>query len=296
MMDNGTPCRKTISFIYNLVRVSILSIALMGMKCADLVRRSTMTQIVSCLLDVLGSFVTKSIVILSHFHVGIFGCIKPGWMEYFDLWDSCMIKSLKPPKNGNQLWFLIHRVLSGRTSNALSIPHRFSALMFPSLMPRFRLRGFVMIVPAFMKELIYKVLGLLVPILALNRFEILLGEPEEGQVASSGWPFVSAVPGQMTHLVASLTLDSARSCVMHGAFLTQGKASSIPTVFSWGDSISADGGEGVRITKVVMRWFRLGCKVTSSLQGGGEVLRCLILGLKGGDKVLGKMVMVVLSK
>ncbi|GJT01598.1 hypothetical protein Tco_0822767 [Tanacetum coccineum] len=60
-------------------------------------------------------------------------------------------------------------------------------------------------------------------------------------VASSGWPFVSAVPGQMTHLVASLTLDSARSCVMQGAFLTQGKASSIPTVFSWGDNISADG-------------------------------------------------------
>ncbi|GKF64918.1 hypothetical protein Tco_0188366, partial [Tanacetum coccineum] len=51
-------------------------------------------------------------------------------------------------------------------------------------------------------------------------------------VASSGWPFVSAVPGQMTHLVASLTLDSARSCVMQGAFLTQGKASSIPFVFS----------------------------------------------------------------
>ncbi|GKA89414.1 hypothetical protein Tco_0811226 [Tanacetum coccineum] len=28
-------------------------------------------------------------------------------------------------------------------------------------------------------------------------------------IASSGWPFVSAVSGQMTHLVASLTLDSA---------------------------------------------------------------------------------------
>ncbi|GJS56408.1 hypothetical protein Tco_0629770 [Tanacetum coccineum] len=45
-------------------------------------------------------------------------------MEYFDLWDSCMIKFLKPPKNGNQLRFLIHRVPSGRTSNALSIPHK----------------------------------------------------------------------------------------------------------------------------------------------------------------------------
>ncbi|GJV28979.1 hypothetical protein Tco_1385427 [Tanacetum coccineum] len=60
-------------------------------------------------------------------------------------------------------------------------------------------------------------------------------------VASSGWPFVSAVPGQMTHLVASLTLDSARSCVMQGTSFTQGKVSSIPTVFSWGGSISPNG-------------------------------------------------------
>ncbi|GJU52645.1 hypothetical protein Tco_1226359 [Tanacetum coccineum] len=60
-------------------------------------------------------------------------------------------------------------------------------------------------------------------------------------VASSGWPFDSVVPGQMTHLVASLTLDSARSCMMQGAFLIQGKDFSIPTIFSWGDSISPDG-------------------------------------------------------
>nr|GEX24611.1 hypothetical protein [Tanacetum cinerariifolium] len=68
------------------------------------------------------------------------------------------------------------------------------------------------------KKLICKVLGLLVPLLELNRFGIILGEPEEGQVASSGWPFVSAVPGQMTHLVASLTLDSARSFIVVGVF------------------------------------------------------------------------------
>ncbi|GJU82793.1 putative reverse transcriptase domain-containing protein [Tanacetum coccineum] len=61
------------------------------------------------------------------------------------------------------------------------------------------------------------------------------------KVASSGWPFVSAVPGLMTHLVASLILDSARSCVLQGALLTQGKASSIPTIFSWDDSISPKG-------------------------------------------------------
>ncbi|GKC98386.1 hypothetical protein Tco_1168661, partial [Tanacetum coccineum] len=60
-------------------------------------------------------------------------------------------------------------------------------------------------------------------------------------VAPSGWPFASTVPGLMTHLVASLTLNSARSCVMQGAFLTQGKASSVPIVFSWGGNISPEG-------------------------------------------------------
>nr|GEX24344.1 hypothetical protein [Tanacetum cinerariifolium] len=147
------------------------------MKCADLVRRSTMTQIMSCPLDVLGSFVTKSIVILSHFHVGISGCIR-------------------------------------RTSNALSIPRKFSALMFSSLIASvwdsricdgnfgcrnitnaltrsglicsFRLKASVdQIVPAFLKELICKVLGLLVPLLELNRFGILLSELVKGRVVSS---------------------------------------------------------------------------------------------------------------
>nr|GEZ59607.1 hypothetical protein [Tanacetum cinerariifolium] len=90
-------------------------------------------------------------------------------------------------------------------------------------------------------ELIYRVLELLVLLLELNQFKILLGEMGEGQIASDGWPFVFVVPGQMTCLVASMTLDSARSCVMQGTFLTQGKASSIPTVFSWGGSLSPKG-------------------------------------------------------
>ncbi|GJT98614.1 hypothetical protein Tco_1094132 [Tanacetum coccineum] len=44
-----------------------------------------------------------------------------------------------------------------------------------------------------------------VPVIRLNLGErsVLI------QVASSGWPFASTVPGQMTHLVASLTPDSA---------------------------------------------------------------------------------------
>ncbi|GJQ93325.1 hypothetical protein Tco_0004464 [Tanacetum coccineum] len=52
---------------------------------------------------------------------------------------------------------------------------------------------------------------------------------------------ISKVPGQMTHLVASITLNSARSCMMQGAFLTQRTVSSVPIVFSWSGSISPEG-------------------------------------------------------
>nr|GEW90479.1 hypothetical protein [Tanacetum cinerariifolium] len=62
-------------------------------------------------------------------------------------------------------------------------------------------------VPTFLKELICKVLGLLVLLLELNRFGILLDESEEGGVTSS----------------------------------SQGKVSNITIVLSWGSSISVDG-------------------------------------------------------
>nr|GEU52038.1 hypothetical protein [Tanacetum cinerariifolium] len=45
----------------------------------------------------------------------------------------------------------------------------------------------------------------------------------------------------MTHLVASIILDTARSCVMQGVFLTQRMVSSILTVLSWGGSIRPEG-------------------------------------------------------
>ncbi|GKG42908.1 hypothetical protein Tco_0479592 [Tanacetum coccineum] len=45
----------------------------------------------------------------------------------------------------------------------------------------------------------------------------------------------------MTHLVASLTLDSAKSYVMQGAFSTQGTVSNIPTILSLGGSIRPEG-------------------------------------------------------
>ncbi|GJV95780.1 ribonuclease H-like domain-containing protein [Tanacetum coccineum] len=63
----------------------------------------------------------------------------------------------------------------------------------------------------------------------------------ETLITSSGWPFVSVVLGQMAYLVTSITLNSARSYVMQGAFLTQRMVSSIPIVFSWGGSISPEG-------------------------------------------------------
>ncbi|GKC46758.1 hypothetical protein Tco_1064480 [Tanacetum coccineum] len=97
------------------------------------------------------------------------------------------------------------------------------------------------IVPAFLKELIYKVLGLQVSLLELDQFGILLGERRKGQITSSGRLFVSTVLGQMAHLVISITLNSARSCVMQSAFLTQGTVSNIPIVFSWSDSIRPEG-------------------------------------------------------
>ncbi|GJY75562.1 hypothetical protein Tco_0480678, partial [Tanacetum coccineum] len=60
-------------------------------------------------------------------------------------------------------------------------------------------------------------------------------------ITSSGWPFVFAVYGQMAHFVASITLKSARSCVMQSAFLTQGTVSNIPIIFSRSDSIRPEG-------------------------------------------------------
>nr|GFC48137.1 reverse transcriptase domain-containing protein [Tanacetum cinerariifolium] len=62
-----------------------------------------------------------------------------------------------------------------------------------------------------------------------------------GQITSSGWPFVFTVPGYVAYLVATITLNNARSCVMQGAFFTQGTVSSIPTVLSWGGSIRPEG-------------------------------------------------------
>ncbi|GJV00886.1 hypothetical protein Tco_1330156 [Tanacetum coccineum] len=56
----------------------------------------------------------------------------------------------------------------------------------------------------------------------------IFGNEQMMKVVSSSRSFGSAVLGQMTYLVASSTLDSARSYVMQGASFTQGTVSSIP--------------------------------------------------------------------
>ena len=70
-IDIGTPCNLTISSTYNSANLSNRSSLLTGRQCTDFVSLSTITHMASCCLRVLGSTVTKSIVILSHFHTGI---------------------------------------------------------------------------------------------------------------------------------------------------------------------------------------------------------------------------------
>ncbi|GKF38746.1 hypothetical protein Tco_0118807, partial [Tanacetum coccineum] len=69
---------------------------------------------------------------------------------------------------------------------------------------------------------------------------VLVSIPISQHVGSSSG-IVGGVLGQMAHLIASITLDSARSCVMQSAFLTQRKDSRIPTILSWNGSISPEG-------------------------------------------------------
>ena len=65
---DGSPYNLTISLIYREVNFSKENLILIGMKSADLVSLSTITQIESKPLGVLGSPTTKSMEILSHFH------------------------------------------------------------------------------------------------------------------------------------------------------------------------------------------------------------------------------------
>ncbi|MFS7957030.1 hypothetical protein Hanom_Chr07g00661581 [Helianthus anomalus] len=73
-MESGTPCKDTTSSTYSWANFSMLKVSFIGRKWADLVNRSTITQIASFPFLVLGNLVTKSIVMSSHFHTGISNC------------------------------------------------------------------------------------------------------------------------------------------------------------------------------------------------------------------------------
>jgi len=87
----GTPCNLTTSLTYNSANLSIDSFWFIGKKWAHFVSRSTITQIASKPLVVLGKWVTKSIAMLSHFHWGISNGsrVPPGlWCSIFAFWQT----------------------------------------------------------------------------------------------------------------------------------------------------------------------------------------------------------------
>ena len=85
----GTLCNFTTSLMYTLVSFAREKSILIGMKCVDLVKRSTMTQMTSFLLNVVCNPVTKSMVIFSHFYSHTSNvCIRPEgiWCSAFTSW------------------------------------------------------------------------------------------------------------------------------------------------------------------------------------------------------------------
>ena len=84
-----TPCNRTISLMYLSARSSVDCPTLNGMKCADLVRRSTTTHTALFPFELRGRAVKKSIVTCSHFHSDIGkGCSNPAglWCSTFTCW------------------------------------------------------------------------------------------------------------------------------------------------------------------------------------------------------------------
>ena len=77
-IDIGTPCSRTILFKYFSANCSSEHPQRISMKCVDFVSLSMITHTALIPLIVRGNPVTKSIVILSHFHTGIRrGCNMP---------------------------------------------------------------------------------------------------------------------------------------------------------------------------------------------------------------------------
>ncbi|GKD01292.1 hypothetical protein Tco_1171566, partial [Tanacetum coccineum] len=102
-------------------------------------------------------------------------------------------------------------------------------------------------------------------------------------ITSSSWPFVSAVLSQMAHLVANITLNSARSCVIQGAFLTQGMVSNKPTILSWSGSISPEGFLSSVLLWLVIIVVVVGVTVVVVVESSSVVKLSFSLKFRGGN-------------
>lgn len=87
MIESGTPWSRTTSLTYNLAKTSEESVVFIGTQWADLVNLSTITQIESFPLWVLGNPDMKSMEMWSHFHPGIGRC----WSLPLGLWCFTLI-------------------------------------------------------------------------------------------------------------------------------------------------------------------------------------------------------------
>ncbi|GJW37846.1 hypothetical protein Tco_0060766 [Tanacetum coccineum] len=79
--------------------------------------------------------------------------------------------------------------------------------------------------------------------------------------------------GQMAHLVTSITLNSARSCVMQSAFLTQGTVSNIPIVFIWSVGIRPEGFLSSVLLSLVIIVALVGVDVTVVIVESSSVIK-----------------------
>ena len=84
IIDTVTTWSLTISLMYSLANLSKDKVLRTTKKCADLVSRSTITQMASWPIWVRGKSTTKSMVMCSYFHFGI----GKGWMVSGGFWYS----------------------------------------------------------------------------------------------------------------------------------------------------------------------------------------------------------------
>jgi len=137
----GTPSNSTTSLTYNSTRLSMDIFWLIGIKCAYLVNRSTMTQIESCPLTNLDRCVIKSMEMLSHFHCGMLkgSNVPPDlWCSNFAFWHT----KQDAIKSTMSIFIPVHQKDSFRSLYILVIPEcMLRQLLWPSSKIFFLSRG-----------------------------------------------------------------------------------------------------------------------------------------------------------